>query len=53
MVMKNLFARQVQAQGVKGDVFIGISTSGNSKNILKALELCKQKRNHKHRLKWS
>ncbi|ELD0677507.1 TPA: D-sedoheptulose 7-phosphate isomerase [Campylobacter jejuni] len=40
---ENLFARQVQAQGVKGDVFIGISTSGNSKNILKALELCKQK----------
>ncbi|EAI5187697.1 D-sedoheptulose 7-phosphate isomerase [Campylobacter jejuni] len=37
---ENLFARQVQAQGVKGDVFIGISTSGNSKNILKALELC-------------
>ncbi|EAH5018732.1 D-sedoheptulose 7-phosphate isomerase [Campylobacter jejuni] len=40
---ENLFARQVQAQGTKGDVFIGISTSGNSKNILKALELCKQK----------
>lgn len=40
---ENLFARQVQAQGVKGDVFIGISTSGNSKNILKALDLCKQK----------
>ncbi|HEF5729002.1 TPA: D-sedoheptulose 7-phosphate isomerase [Campylobacter jejuni] len=40
---ENLFARQVQAQGVKGDVFIEISTSGNSKNILKALELCKQK----------
>ncbi|EAL8916765.1 MULTISPECIES: D-sedoheptulose 7-phosphate isomerase [Campylobacter] len=40
---ENLFARQVQAQGVQGDVFIGISTSGNSKNILKALELCKQK----------
>ncbi|EAH8065807.1 SIS domain-containing protein [Campylobacter jejuni] len=40
---ENLFARQVQAQGVKGDVFIGNSTSGNSKNILKALELCKQK----------
>ncbi|HEA8037769.1 TPA: D-sedoheptulose 7-phosphate isomerase [Campylobacter jejuni] len=40
---ENLFARQVQAQGNKGDVFIGISTSGNSKNILKALELCKQK----------
>lgn len=40
---ENLFARQVQAQGVKGDIFIGISTSGNSKNILKVLDLCKQK----------
>ncbi|MBF7046468.1 D-sedoheptulose 7-phosphate isomerase [Campylobacter volucris] len=40
---ENLFARQVQAQGNKGDVFIGISTSGNSKNILKALEICKEK----------
>ncbi|ELV7090843.1 D-sedoheptulose 7-phosphate isomerase [Campylobacter jejuni] len=40
---ENLFARQVQAQGVKGDVFICISTSGNSKNILKALDLCRQK----------
>ncbi|MCR6578788.1 D-sedoheptulose 7-phosphate isomerase [Campylobacter insulaenigrae] len=40
---ENLFSRQVQAQGVSGDVFIGISTSGNSKNIIKALELCKEK----------
>lgn len=40
---ENLFARQVQAQGNKGDIFIGISTSGNSKNILKALEICKEK----------
>jgi D-sedoheptulose 7-phosphate isomerase len=39
---EKLFARQVQAHGVKGDVFIGISTSGNSPNILKALEICKQ-----------
>jgi D-sedoheptulose 7-phosphate isomerase len=38
-----LFARQVQAQGVKGDVFIGISTSGNSENIVKALAVCKEK----------
>lgn len=36
-----LFERQVQAQGVKGDVFIGISTSGNSENIVKALIACK------------
>lgn len=38
-----LFARQVQAQGKSGDVFIGISTSGNSKNILEALKVCKDK----------
>jgi D-sedoheptulose 7-phosphate isomerase len=38
-----LFSRQVQAQGVSGDVFIGISTSGNSENIVKALETCKEK----------
>ncbi|WP_270980145.1 D-sedoheptulose-7-phosphate isomerase [Campylobacter helveticus] len=40
---EKLFSRQVQAQGVKGDVFIGISTSGNSKNILEALKVCKEK----------
>ncbi|MDO7788440.1 D-sedoheptulose-7-phosphate isomerase [Desulforamulus aquiferis] len=39
----NLFARQIQANGVKGDIFIGISTSGNSKNILKALDECRKK----------
>jgi len=33
-----IFARQIQAFGVAGDVFIAISTSGNSPNILKALE---------------
>ena len=31
-----VFARQVQALGVPGDVLIGISTSGNSKNVLMA-----------------
>ena len=40
---KNLFARQVQAQGVRGDVFIGISTSGNSPNIIDALAAGKEK----------
>lgn len=35
---ENLFARQVQAQGNKGDVFIAYSTSGKSANILRALE---------------
>ncbi|MCR8679302.1 MULTISPECIES: D-sedoheptulose 7-phosphate isomerase [Campylobacter] len=38
-----LFARQVQAQGAKGDIFIGISTSGNSTNIIEALKVCKEK----------
>ena len=32
------FSRQVQANGCKGDIFIGISTSGNSKNIILAIE---------------
>jgi D-sedoheptulose 7-phosphate isomerase len=33
-----VFARQVQALGQPGDVFIGISTSGKSPNIVKALQ---------------
>lgn len=38
-----LFARQIQAQGCEGDVFIGISTSGNSPNIVEAFKECKAK----------
>jgi len=41
---EKLFSRQIQANGVKGDIFIGISTSGNSKNIIEALKECKEKR---------
>ncbi len=33
-----VFARQLEALGRKGDVAIGISTSGNSPNVLRALE---------------
>ena len=40
---EKLFSRQVQANGVKGDLFIGISTSGNSANIIEALKECKEK----------
>ena len=40
---EKLFSRQVQANGVKGDIFIGISTSGNSANIIEALKECKEK----------
>lgn len=37
-----IYARLVKAKGRKGDVLIGISTSGNSTNILKALEVAKK-----------
>jgi D-sedoheptulose 7-phosphate isomerase len=41
-----VFARQVQAVGNKGDVFIGLSTSGNSKNIIAALDEAQSKGIH-------
>jgi len=34
---EKVFSRQIEALGVKGDLFIGISTSGNSKNVINAL----------------
>jgi D-sedoheptulose 7-phosphate isomerase len=40
---EHLFARQIQAVGVAGDIFIGISTSGRSPNILAALREAKRK----------
>lgn len=33
-----IYSRLIKAQGKKGDVLVGISTSGNSKNIVLALE---------------
>lgn len=38
-----VFSRQVEALGVRGDVFIGITTSGKSPNILKALEAARSR----------
>jgi D-sedoheptulose 7-phosphate isomerase len=38
-----LFERQINALGTKGDIFIGISTSGNSINIINALKASKLK----------
>ncbi len=38
-----LFRRQLEANGLAGDVFLGISTSGNSPNILMALEAARLK----------
>ncbi|GAC1627980.1 MAG: D-sedoheptulose 7-phosphate isomerase [Nevskia sp.] len=34
-----LFSRQLEALARPGDLFIGITTSGNSKNVLKAMEV--------------
>ncbi|OEJ66071.1 D-sedoheptulose-7-phosphate isomerase [Magnetovibrio blakemorei] len=36
---EKLFSRQLEAVGNKGDIFFGISTSGNSLNILNALKI--------------
>ncbi|MFA4853015.1 MAG: D-sedoheptulose 7-phosphate isomerase [Bacteroidales bacterium] len=33
-----VFSRMIKGSGKKGDVLVGISTSGNSKNVIKALE---------------
>lgn len=38
-----VFVRQVEALGNKGDVLVGISTSGNSPNVVAAIELAKAK----------
>ena len=40
---EHIFSRQVEALGSKGDVLVGISTSGNSKNVLNAFEVAKNK----------
>ncbi len=37
---ENLFLRQLQAQSKPGDIFVGITTSGKSSNVLRALEAC-------------
>ena len=39
-----VFSRQIQANGKEGDIFIGISTSGNSENIIEALAEAKSKK---------
>jgi len=38
---EDIFVRQVQALGNKGDVLLGISTSGNSPNVVRALEVAR------------
>jgi D-sedoheptulose 7-phosphate isomerase len=38
-----VFARQVEAHGAPGDVLLAISTSGTSPNVVRAVEVAKQR----------
>ncbi len=38
---KSVFSRQVEALGVAGDLLVGISTSGNSENVVAALRMAR------------
>jgi D-sedoheptulose 7-phosphate isomerase len=38
-----IFSRYIEALGCEGDVLLGISTSGNSKNVINAVEAAKNK----------
>ena len=46
---KHIFSRQIEALGNEGDILIGISTSGNSENVVHAFEVAK----HKELLKYA
>ena len=43
---EDLFSRQIASMGTKGDVLIAITTSGNSPNVLKAIEAAQKKGLH-------
>jgi len=40
---ESLFSRQIQAHAQEGDIFIALSTSGNSPNIVRAIESAKER----------
>jgi D-sedoheptulose 7-phosphate isomerase len=42
MAFSEIFSRQIKALGKEGDVAVGISTSGNSPNVIKAFEVAKE-----------
>ena len=39
----DIYSRQIEGLGAEGDVLIAISTSGNSKNVLRAVDKAKEK----------
>ena len=40
----DIYSRLIDGIGIEGDILIGLSTSGNSKNIINAFETAKQKK---------
>ncbi|MCE3009681.1 MAG: D-sedoheptulose 7-phosphate isomerase [Proteobacteria bacterium] len=40
---EHIFSRQIEGLGRQGDVLVGLSTSGNSKNVIRAFESAKSK----------
>ena len=38
----SVFSRQISALGKKGDILVGITTSGNSDNVIKAVEIAEE-----------
>ena len=40
---ENVFARQIEALGARGDLCLAITTSGNSQNVIKAIEQARAK----------
>ena len=40
---EHIFSRQVQALGSEGDILVGITTSGNSQNVLNAFDVAEHK----------
>ena len=40
---EQIFSRQVDALGSEGDILVGITTSGNSQNVLNAFKVAEQK----------
>jgi len=43
---EGIFERQIEALGSAGDILIGISTSGNSSNVIRAVEAAKKRNMH-------
>jgi len=43
MGFDQVFSRSIEALGVQGDLFIGLTTSGKSPNLIRAFEMAKQK----------